>query len=90
MSKPKNTQENIDSPSNQPKGSTPEIFLPLGNLRLKTNFSNSTQSPGMKKQEAEEDDEVEAGHQAQLLRPPVGNDPVVHDRVPVLASQHLE
>ena len=62
MSKPKNTQENIDSPSNQPKGSTPEIFLPLGNLRLKTNFSNSTQSPGMKKQEAEEDDEVERSY----------------------------
>lgn len=40
-----------------------EIILPLGNLRLKTNTSN-TQSPGLlnKKQESEEDDEVERSY----------------------------
>lgn len=46
----------------KPDNFTPEIFLPLGNLRLKTNTSN-TQSPGLiKKQESEEDDEVERSY----------------------------
>jgi hypothetical protein len=40
--------------------------------------------------EDEEDDEVQAGDQAQLFGSAVGNDSVVHDRVPVLARQHLE
>ena len=60
-----------DNPSQNPEGKdespskkfSPEIFLPLGNLRLKSNLSNNNKdSPGVKKQESEEDEEVERSY----------------------------
>ena len=53
-------EEKCDSPS---KKFTPEILLPLGNLRLKSNLSNNNRdSPGIKKQESEDDEDVERSY----------------------------
>ena len=38
----------------------------------------------------EEDDEVDADHDAREGRPSVGNDAVIHDRVPIFSCQDLE
>lgn len=57
-----NSEEKTESPSKSTKFS-PEILLPLGNLRLKSNLSNNNRdSPGMKKQESEEDEDVERSY----------------------------
>ena len=57
---PSQNEEKSDSPS---KKFTPEILLPLGNLRLKSNLSNNNRdSPGIKKQESEDDEDVERSY----------------------------
>ena len=61
--KPSNESQNIPSKLIFTQPFSPEILLPLGNLRIKTNNSNNnTNSMGLTKKESEDNDEIEQSY----------------------------
>ena len=65
----------------------PSLIIPISKA-VHSNGKENIQQDVIAKDE--EDDKVQAGHEAKLFGSSIGYDTIIHDWVPVLASQDLK